>query len=284
MRTRSIDSSGALIGPALLVLLLVFLVPLIWFFVKTLVVDTGAGENGFMATAGSVLSSRSVQVALSYTIWNSLLVTVIALVLGYPMAYYLANRSGVRFTLVLFCIVIPYFTSTIVRTYAWMVLLGDHGAINSTLQWLRVVSAPLRLLYTNGAVVVGMVYVMLPFVILTLYSVMKRIDPSLVRAALALGASPFYAFRRVYLPLTFNGVVSAGLMVLILSIGFFITPALMGGPRDVMLGTLIQRSVELTVDWQSASIMSLILLVATLLLYAVYARVTDIRRLIGAGS
>ena len=279
MRARPIDSNGLLVVPALVVLLVIFTAPLVWFFVRTLVVDVEPGA--FLSTATNVLNSRAVHLALDYTIWNSLLVTVVTLVMGYPIAYYLANRSGLRFTLVLFCVVIPYFTSTIVRTYAWMVLLGNTGVINRLLEWLGVTRTPFELLYNNGAVVLGMAYVMLPFVVLTLYAVMKRLDSSLTRAAQALGATPFYVFRRIYFPLTFNGVISSALMVLILSIGFFITPALMGGPRDVMLGMLIQRSVEIVVDWRSASIMSLVLLLATLALFAMYARVTDIRRLLG---
>lgn len=279
MRTRPLDSNGLLVVPALVVLLLVFSAPLLWFFIKTLVFDIEPGA--FLTVASSVLASRAVHLALYYTIWNSLLVTAVTLVMGYPIAYYLANRSGLRFSLVLFCVVVPYFTSTIVRTYAWMVLLGNTGVINHLLQWLGVTRVPLDLLYNNGAVVVGMAYVMLPFVVLTLYAVMKRLDGSLIRAAQALGATPLYVFRRIYFPLTFNGVISSALMVLILSIGFFITPALMGGPRDVMLGMLIQRSVEIVVDWRTASVMALVLLLATLVLFAVYARVTDIRRLLG---
>lgn len=282
MRTRSFDSNGALIIPALAILLLIFGTPLVWFLVKTLVVDIAPGE--FIATIRDVLTSRAVQVALSYTFWNSLLVTAATLLIGYPIAYYLANRSGFRFSLVLFCVVIPYFTSTIVRTYAWMILLGNNGVFNRLFQWLGISDAPLQLLYNNGAVVVGMAYVMLPFVILTLYAVMKRIDGNLLRAAQGLGASPSYIFFRIYFPLTLNGVFSGALMVMILSIGFFITPALMGGPRNVMLGMLIQRSVEILLDWRTASVISLVLLLATLLLYTVYARVTDIRRLLGASA
>jgi putative spermidine/putrescine transport system permease protein len=280
MRTRSIDANGLLIVPSLIVLLGIFAVPLVWFFVKTLAIDLAPGT--LVAVVMGVLTSRAVQVALFYTIWNSLIVTVVSLVMGYPIAYYLANRSGMRLKIVIFCVVIPYFTSTIVRTYAWMVLLGNDGVVNRALVGLGFVRQPAQLLYNNGAVIVGMVYVMLPFVVLTLFAVMKRIDTNLLRAAEALGASPTYTFLKVYLPLTMSGVVSSALMVIILSIGFFITPALMGGPRDVMLGMLIQRSVEILLDWRSASVISLVLLAATLVLYAIYAKVTDIQRLLGA--
>ena len=127
-----------------------------------------------------------------------------------------------------------------------------------------------------------MVYVLLPYMVLTLYATMKAIDPSLMRAARGLGAGGSYAFRRVYLPLSMHGVISGSLIVFILAIGFFITPALMGGPEDVMIAMLIERSVEILFDWPSAAMMSVLLLVATLVLYAIYYRVTDVRRMMGA--
>ena len=138
--------------------------------------------------------------ALATTNWISLLVTVLVLLISYPLAYYLANTQGMRFTLVLFCIVMPYFTSIIVRTYSWMVLLGRNGIINQTLLNLGVIDQPLELLYTKTGVLIGMVYVLLPYMVLTLYATMKSIDPSLMRAARGLGASGFYAFTAHLLP------------------------------------------------------------------------------------
>ncbi len=126
-----------------------------------------------------------------------------------------------------------------------------------------------------------MVYVLLPYMVLTLFATMKAIDPSLMRAARGLGASGPFAFVRVYLPLSLHGVVSGSLIVYILAIGFFITPALMGGPTDVTLAMLIERSVEISFDWSAAAIMSLLLLFATLVLYGLYYRVTDVRRMMG---
>ena len=232
--------------------------------------------------AWAVITTKAVVTALVTTNWISLLVTLLVLLISYPLAYYLANNRGMRFTLVLFCIVMPYFTSVIVRTYSWMVLLGRTGIINQFLLQLGVIDQPLELLYTQTGVLIGMVYVLLPYMVLTLFATMKAIDPSLMRAARGLGASGFYAFTRVYFPLSAHGVVSGSLIVYILSIGFFITPALMGGPTDVMIAMLIERSVEMLFDWTSAAIMSLLLLAATLVLYAIYYRITDVRRMMGA--
>jgi putative spermidine/putrescine transport system permease protein len=229
-----------------------------------------------------VITSRPMLIATVATNWISLLVTAVCLLLGYPIAYYLANRGGPGFTLVVFCVIVPYFTSVIVRTYSWMVLLGRNGIVNQLLVGAGLIDEPLPLLYNKFAIVVGMTYVLLPYMVLTLYAAMKSIDPTLTRAARALGADALYVFRRVYFPLTLHGVISGSLIVFILAIGFFITPALMGGPSDVMVAMLIERSIEITLDWPTATVMSLFLLLVTLVLYTIYYRVTDIRRLMGS--
>jgi putative spermidine/putrescine transport system permease protein len=273
------DRSGLLLLPALLMLGLVFVVPLAWFFVRVLLIDSDPASLPELVVA--VVTSRPMLIAMATTNWISLLVTAVVLLIGYPIAFYLANSGGLRFTLVIFCIIVPYFTSVIVRTYSWMVLLGRNGIVNQILLQLGVVDQPLALLYNKLGIVIGMTYVLLPYMVLTLYAAMKAIEPSLVQAARALGASDAYVFRRVYFPLTLHGVISGSLIVFILAIGFFITPALMGGPSDVMVAMLVERSVEIMLDWQSAAVMSLLLLAVTLVLYALYARVTDLRRFMG---
>ncbi len=274
------DRSGWLIVPSLLMLALVFFVPLVWFFIKTLLIDSApAALPGVFL---QVLVSRPMRFAMVTTLWISVVVTATTLVIGYPIAFYLANRAGWRFSLVIFCVVVPYFTSVIVRTYSWMVILGRNGIVNQLLMGSGLIDDPLPLLYNPFGIVVGMVYVLLPYMVLTLYATMKGIDPSLIRAARALGASPLYVFRRVYFPLSLDGVVSGALIVAILAIGFFITPALMGGPGDVTIAMLIERSIEIMIDWQTAAVMSLVLFVVTLVLYAIYSRVADIQRMLGA--
>lgn len=271
--------TGLLILPAFALLALLFVVPLVWFFIGVFAeAESLADLADWFAT---VLTSRAVVTAMITTNWISLLVTAATLLVGYPIAYYLATHSGWRFAVVLFCIIVPYFTSVIVRTYSWMVLLGRNGIVNQALQSAGIIEAPLPLLYNKTGVLIGMTYVLLPYMILTLYAAMRAIDPSLMRAAYGLGAGRVYTFWRIYFPLSLHGVISGSLIVFILSIGFFITPALMGGPGDVMIAMLIERAVEITLDWMSAAIMALILLAATLVLYAVYYRVTDVRRMMG---
>ena len=259
--------TGFLLLPALLMLLLVFAAPLAWFFTQTLFLDPDVGPL-WPQSFRQVLTSRAVLQAIGTTNWISLVVTVTVLLLGYPIAYYLANRSGLRFTLVIFCIVVPYFTSIIVRTYSWMVLLGRNGLINDALIRIGLIRTPITLLYNEPAIVIGMTYVLLPYMVLTLYAAMKSIDTNLLTPrGIGLGTGRMIFFR-IYLPLSLHGVISGALIVFILSIGFFITPALMGGPPDVMIAMLIERSVEITIDWTSAAIMSLLLLAVTLVLYA----------------
>ena len=274
------DHTLLLMLPALVVLVFMFLVPLALFFVRSFTEFEGTIAE-FIDQGRDLLLSQAYLTALGTTNWISLIVTVATLLIGYPIAYYLTTATGVGVTIVVLSIVLPYFTSVIVRTFSWMVLLGEHGLVNNVLLATGLVNEPLSLMYNRLGMLIGMSYVLLPYMVLTLYAAMRAIDASLLRAASGLGASGFYTFRRVYFPLSLHGVLSGALIVYILSIGFFITPALMGGQHDIMIAMLIDRALEVAVDWPAAALMSLTLLVVTLTLYAVYYRVTDIRRLIG---
>jgi len=208
----------------------------------------------------------------------SALVTMVCLALGYPLAYMLATRRPRTAQLLMIIVVLPFFTSIIVRTYAWMVLLGRNGIVNQYLMALGFTDKPLLLLYNQGGVVIGMSYVLLPYMVLTVYSVMRSIDPRLVRAAHSLGASRLQAFRRVFLPLSLPGIAGGTLLVFILSLGFFITPALMGGPGDMMIAMLIEREVEITLNWAFASALAVILLALTLVGFTGYNRIVRLER------
>jgi putative spermidine/putrescine transport system permease protein len=268
-----------LLAPAALMLLLVFAVPIGWFFWSVL------SEEGSLSDVaglfGLVLGSRAVVQALWTTAVISIVVTGVVALVGYPLAYAMTRARGLALVLLIAAVVLPYFTSVIVRTYSFMVLLGRNGLVNQALLGLGVVHEPLSLMYNRFGVTVGMSYVLLPYMVLTLYAVMRGIDPGLVRAAQGMGASGPEAFRRVFLPLTFQGLVTGCLMVFILAIGFFITPALMGGQRDTMIAMLIEREVEVTLNWPVAAVTSLVLLAATLILYALYCRFADLRRVLG---
>ncbi|RVT98609.1 ABC transporter permease [Rhodovarius crocodyli] len=262
-----------LLAPTLLLLVLVFLVPIGWFIGGSL------AELGTLSEiweeADAVLFSGAVGGAILNTNWIAALVTLLVLLIGYPMSYALSRAKGLVFTAILLCIVLPYFTSTIVRTYAWMVLLGRNGLINQILLGIGLINEPLQLMYNRTGVIIGMTYVLLPYMVLTLYAAMKAVDQRLLQAAEGMGASPATVFLKVFMPLTLHGVIAGVLITFILALGFFVTPALMGGPGDIMIAMLIEREVELTYNWPTAALMTIVLLTVTLILYAFYARISD---------
>ena len=208
------------------------------------------------------------------------IVTVAALLLGFPVAYVLARIDRAKSNLLMMLVLLPFWTSILVRTYAWMVLLGRQGLINQLLLAIGVIDEPLQLLNTTFAVYVAMVHILLPFMILPLYSVVRGIDGNLLRAAEGLGATPIGVFRQVLLPLAIPGVAAGCLLVFILALGFFITPALVGGPRDLMIAVLIQQQVELF-NWPFASALAVVLLAAALLVFTGFARTLGISETLG---
>jgi ABC-type spermidine/putrescine transport system permease subunit I len=177
-------------------------------------------------------------------------------------------------------VLVPFWTSILVRSYAWMVLLGKEGPLNQALVALGIVDQPVQLLNTRFAVYIGMVHVLLPFMILPLYAVMRGIDRSLLRAAENLGARPSQVFRQVFLPLSLPGVAAGCLLVFILALGFYITPALLGGQRDVMISMLIQQQVT-QLKWGVASALAVVLLVLSLGIYVAFTRILGVQRLFG---
>jgi ABC-type spermidine/putrescine transport system permease subunit I len=269
-----------LLAPALAVLLLVFVLPLAWFLVSSLL-ELGTWPE-ITEQVADVLGSRAMRQSLIATAQIGLATTLLVLLIGYPLAYGMLKAGKICFRVIIACVLLPYFTSVIVRTYAWMVLLGRTGVVNQILQELGITSLPLQLMYNRTAVVVGMTYVLLPYMVLTLFGAMRGVDPRLLQAAEGMGASGPRIFFRVFLPLTLHGVFAGVLLVFILAIGFFITPALMGAPEDMMAGMLIERQVELANNWPVAAIMSIVLLVVTLSIYAVYSRFADLRKAVVA--
>jgi putative spermidine/putrescine transport system permease protein len=265
---------GVLLLPALLVLAAFFVYPLFGILLRSVY------KNGYTLESYRQIARTSVYLTvIGLTFRTAAVVTMMTLVLGYPLAYVLATIRPRLARILIVIVILPFLTSIIVRTYAWMVLLGTNGVVNQYLQALGVIRTPLRLLYNEAGVIMGMTYVLLPFMILTLASVMRGIDPALVRAAHSLGASRWQAFRRVFLPLSAPGIAGGTLLVFILSLGFFITPALMGGPSDVMIAMLIEREVEFTLNWSLASALAVILLALTLVGFAVYYRLMRLERL-----
>ena len=261
--------------PATVLLLALFVYPLLG-LVDRSVYKRGTGYT--LEFYGQIWLVPVYLQVIGRTFRISALVTLMCLALGYPVAYLLAMLRPRLARLLMIVVVLPFFTSIIVRTYAWMVLLGRNGVVNQSLTGLGLTDMPLPLLYNQGGVLVGMTYVLLPYMILTIYSVMHGIEPGLVRAAHSLGASRWQAFRRVFLPLSLPGIAGGTLLVFILGLGFFITPALMGGPSDVMIAMLIEREVEFTLNWSFASALAVILLILTLVGFVGYNRIVRLER------
>lgn len=216
---------------------------------------------------------------LARTFWIAGVVTLVCLALGYPVAYLLATLPARTANVLMIFLLVPFWTSLLVRTAAWVVVLQREGVLNSLLVGAGVIDAPLPMIFNRFAVYVAMVHILLPFMVLPLYSVMRGIPPLHTRAALSLGATPFTAFRRVYLPQTAPGIGAGVLLVFIQALGYYITPALVGGAEDQMLSYFIAFYASRTINWGMAAALSILLLAATLGLYAVYSRLVAFERM-----
>ncbi len=221
---------------------------------------------------------------LWYTLQTSVTVTILCLVLGYPLAYALAEARGSARSVMLVFLLLPFWTSIMVRTYAWMVILGDQGLINTWLLQLGIISRKLPLLFNSFAVHVGMVHYLLPFAVLPMFSIMVRLDRTLLRAAQSLGAGPWHVFWRVYLPLSLPGVLAGALLVFILATGFFVTPSQLGGRSDVMVAQLIQLQIMRFTNWGFGGALAVLLLVLVALALLLYSRVGRLSTLWGMGE
>ncbi len=207
---------------------------------------------------------------------TSITVTLGCLILGYPVAMGLV-RAKTMAPFILVIILLPFWTSVLVRSYAWMVLLGRHGLVNEGLIALGLIDRPIRILNTPIATQIAMIHILLPYMILPIANALRQIDPSLLRAASGLGASPFMTFRQVILPLSMSGVAAGTLLTFVLALGFYITPAMVGGPRDITLSMLIAQQVD-QLNWAYAATLSAVLLATALAILAAA------RRLPGVGN
>ncbi len=213
------------------------------------------------------------------SIWIAFVTTGICLAVGYPVAYFISTRGARWKNTLIVLVILPFWTSTLVRTYAWITILRSEGVINTVLISLGLINDPLKLLYTPGAVILGLVHVYLPFMILPLYASIEKFDFSLIEAALDLGANRIKAFISVTLPNTMPGVVAGVMLVLVPSIGSFVIPDLLGGSKTWMVGNVIQHLFLQTRDWALGSAVSFVLLALCLAGIAVYFRASGQERM-----
>jgi len=209
------------------------------------------------------------------------LVTVACFVLGYPLACFLSRLKPRAVAMVMPIILVPFTISVLVRSYAWMAILGREGLVNTFLIRLGVIHEPMEILYSDTGVLLGMVHILLPFFILPAYSVMARIDKDLLKAASIMGAGPARAFFEVFVPLSLPGIIGGGLLVFIQALGFFVTPALLGGPQDTMISMLIELQISQLLNWGFAAALSTVLLVATVGGFLLLTRVVRVSVLWG---
>lgn len=247
--------------PAILVIAIVVLVPVGWLFYLSFV---GSDGQFSLEHYKKMVEYKSYARVFMTTFQVSLLTTLICILLGYPLAYFLAHLPGRWTGLFMLAVLLPFWTSLLVRTYAWLVLLQRKGLLNDLAMQIGLWDSPIKLVHNMTGTLIGMAHIMLPFLVLPLYGAMKKIEPDMMHAASNLGASPIRSFWNVYFPLSVSGLVAGSLIVFVLCLGFYVTPAVLGGGRVVMVATQITAILEYRFDWGAASALGVVLLVATI--------------------
>ncbi|WP_312794624.1 ABC transporter permease [Tianweitania sp.] len=255
------------VAPALVVIAIFFILPVLMLLLRS-VLEPQPGLQNYETLLGSTTYLR----VFLNTFIVAGLATFVAVIVGYPVAWMLAIMPEKWSRLVLAIIILSMWTNLLARTYAWMVLLQRTGVINKTLIALGLIDKPLPLVNNLVGVTIGMTYIMLPFVILPLIGVLRSIDPGILRAAALCGANKRQSFTRILLPLSLPGVAAGALMVFVMSLGYFVTPALLGGTSNMMLAELVAQFVQSLVNWGMGGAAALVLLIVTLALYAVQLR------------
>lgn len=260
--------------PAFLLVLVTFVVPLGWLFGLSFF----DGEGKFTVENYTRLVQPIYVLAFVQTFKISIIVTVVCVLLGYPYAWLMLNGPKRFSQLCMALLMISLWTSLLVRTYAWLVLLQRRGVVNDVLIWLGLTDTPLSLVFNVTGTVIGMTHIMLPFMVLPLFAAMKSINPIYLQAAATFGASPARAFRDVFLPLSLPGLAAGATLVFVLCLGFYVTPSLLGGGRVQVLSMRIEGDVSMYSNWGAASALGVVLLVSTFALLLLVKKVVGIGR------
>jgi putative spermidine/putrescine transport system permease protein len=265
----------ALVSPALLVMLLLIVVPVGWLAWQSIYQDGFTLEN-----YRRILTEDIYWRSFALTFEISVAVTVLTLLLGYPLAY-AANAVPKGWSVVILALVVlPFWTSVLVRSYAWLVLLQRTGVINQVLRDLGLIDTPLALVHNTFGTVVATTHILLPFMVLPLYAAMQKIPPELIQAGASLGGGPWHSFRRIFLPLSLPGVLAGTTLVFVLCLGFYITPELLGGGRTIMVSMLVSRNVELYNQWGPASAVGVVLLLGVGIVFLIVSRLIPLDRVL----
>jgi len=262
--------------PAVLVVLIVVFLPVFW--LSSLSFYNAAGELS-LENYARIFESALYRRTFVVTFQISITVTVFCVFLGYPLCYWLTKLPDRTAAILMVFVLVPFWTSVLVRTYAWLVLLQRNGVINSSLMKLGVIQEPLQLAHNLTGSIIGMIHIMLPFLVLPLYATMRSVDTDLVRAAVGLGSSPRGAFWRVFFPMSLPGLFAGIVLVFILSLGFFVTPALLGGGKVQMLAQRIESTITVYSNWGAASALGVVLLLMALAMIWLMNRVFGLDKL-----
>ena len=262
---RLLPAGAAYIAPLFLVMLLAFNLPIVLMLSWSV-----AAPPDVLAHYGQVFERAVYLKVLGNTFRIALIATVVCAVLGYPLAYWMRGLAPTRQLVALALVVLPFWVSILVRTYAWIVILGNDGLVNRVLQGLGLVGAPVSFLYNEFGVILGTANILLPFLVLPLFAAMLKVDDRLLQAAASLGASERIVFWRVFFPLTLPSLAAGAILVLILTLGFFITPAILGGGRVPMIANMLDLLINRLPRWELAAAISTVLLILTLACYAAY--------------
>lgn len=268
---------GSLTLPGVLIIGAIVVAPIVWLFWLSF-----RNANGFTLEHYERLLHPSYMLTLQTTFELSFLVTALCIVLGYPMAYLMTQVRQRMAALLMLFVLFPVWTSLLVRCYAWLVLLQRRGIVNNWLLDSGMIDSPLRLMHNFTGTTIGMVHIMLPFMILPLYASMRAISRDYMKAAANLGASPVQAFWQVFVPLSLPGLAAGIIIVFVLCLGFYVTPALLGGGRVMMWSMQIERNVTYYSDWGAASALGVVLLVMTVAILWLIGRVIGFDKMLGA--
>ncbi|GHF58867.1 ABC transporter permease [Seohaeicola zhoushanensis] len=269
-----------LASPALLLVLVVMVIPVGWLFYVSFI---GADGNFSLENYVRMIDEKSYFRIFVTTFEVSLLTTGLCILIGYPLAYFMSCLPVRIANLCLITVLLPFWTSLLVRTYAWLVLLQKKGLVNSWAISLGLWDEPIKMVHNMTGTLIGMVHIMLPFLILPVYGAMRSIDRDYLKAASNLGASPTRAFWTVFVPLTTPGLFAGALMVFVLCLGFYVTPAVLGGGRVILVSMKIVSNIELFVNWGAASALGVVLLGITVLILWAASRFLRLEQIAGGG-
>lgn len=269
-----------LCSPALLLVLVVLVIPVGWLFFVSFV---GADGQFSLENYSRMIESAAYGRIFRTTFEVSLLTTAICILIGYPLAYFLSQLPQKLANLCLITVLLPFWTSLLVRTYAWLVLLQKKGLVNDWAIGLGLWDEPIKMVHNLSGTLIGMVHIMLPFLVLPLYGSMRALDRDLLKAASNLGAGPVRCFWTVFFPLTAPGLFAGSLIVFVLCLGFFVTPAVLGGGKVIMVSMKIASNIELFVNWGAASALGVVLLALTMAILWAASRFVRLDQITGGG-